>query len=58
MKINEKFKSYLITASYDNLESKEKYSTGKRYDGGFYLINFHLSGEPEAFICCVAKDSK
>ena len=23
-----------------------------------YLFNFHPSGEPEAFICCVAKDLK
>ena len=40
------------------MESKEKYSIGKKDNDGFYLINFHPSGEPEAFICCVAKDSK
>ena len=58
MKINEKFELYLITTGCDNLGSKEKYSTGKKDNGGFYLINFHPSGEPEAFICCVAKGSK
>jgi len=58
MKINEKFASYLITTGCDNLGSKEKYSIGKRPDLGFYLINFHPSDEPEAFICCVAKGSK
>jgi hypothetical protein len=26
-------------------------------NGLFYLINFHPSGEPEAFICCVIKGS-
>jgi hypothetical protein len=36
------------------LESKEKYSIGKKDNGRFYLINFHPAGEPEAFICCVA----
>jgi hypothetical protein len=39
------------------LGSKQNYLIGKRDNGGFYLINFHPSGEPEAFICCVAKDS-
>ncbi len=58
MKINEKFEWYLIATGCDNSESKEKYSIGKKDNGGFYLINFHPSGEPEAFICCVAKDSK
>ena len=38
MKINEKFESYFITTGCDNLASKEKYSTGKKDDGGFYLI--------------------
>ena len=30
----------------------------KKNDDGFYLTNFHPLGEPEAFICCVAKGSK
>jgi len=58
MKINGKFESYLITTGCDYLGCKERYSTGKKDDDGFYLINFHPLGEPEAFICCVAKDSK
>jgi hypothetical protein len=58
MKINEKFEKYLLTTGCDNLGSNEKYSIGKKDDGEFYLINFHPSGEPEASICCVAKDSK
>ena len=58
MKINEKFEYYLITTGCDNLGSKEKYSIGKEHDLGFYLINFHPSDEPEAFICYVAKGSK
>ncbi len=48
MKIIEKFEWYLITIGCDNLESIEKYSIGKNDNGGFYLINFHPSGEPEA----------
>jgi hypothetical protein len=31
---------------------------GKKDDDCFYLINFQPSDEPEASICCVAKDSK
>jgi len=58
MKINEEFELYLITTGCGNLESKEKYLKGKKDNGPFYLINFHPSGEPEASICCVAKDSK
>ena len=58
MKINEKFEYCLITISCDNFESKEKYSIGKKDNGSYYQINFHPSGEPEAFICCVAKGSK
>jgi hypothetical protein len=33
MKINVKFEKYLITTVCENLESKEKYSMGKRDDG-------------------------
>ena len=58
MKINVKFEKNLITTGCDNLESREKYSIGKKDHGGFYLINFHPSGESEALICCVAKGSK
>jgi hypothetical protein len=58
MKINEKFEYYLKTKGYFDLGNIEKYSTGKNDDGGFYPVNYHPSGEPEAFICCVAKDSK
>ena len=58
MKINKKFEKYLITTVYENLERTEKYSMGKKDDGRFCLINFHPTGEPEAFICCVAKGSK
>ena len=58
MKINEKFELDLITTGCHNFGSKEKYSIGKSDGGRFYLINFHPSGEPEAFICCVAKGSK
>ena len=58
MKINEMFESYLITRGCDSFGSKEKYSIGKKDDNGFYLIDFHPLGESEAFICCVAKDSK
>jgi hypothetical protein len=58
MKINEEFESYLIPTTCDKLGSKEEYSTGKDDDRGFYLINFHPSGESEASICCVAKDLK
>jgi hypothetical protein len=39
------------------LESIKKYIEGKKDNGRFYLIIFHPSGEPEASICCVAKDS-
>ena len=42
---------------FRNLGSNQYYSIGKRDNGRFYLINFHPLGEPEAFICCVAKDS-
>ena len=58
MKIIVKFEKYLNTTVCENLESKEKYSMGKKDDDRFYLINFHPSGEPEASICCVAKGSK
>jgi len=58
IKIIEKLEKYLITTGCGDLGSKEKYSTGKKDVGGFYLINFYPSGEPEAFICCVAKGSK
>ena len=58
MKINEKFEYYLITIDFDNLASKEIFSTSKKDGDRFYLINFHPLGEPEAFICCVAKGSK
>jgi hypothetical protein len=44
--------------SLNNFESKEKYSIGVKDNGRYYQINFHPSGEPEAFICCVAKGSK
>jgi len=27
-------------------------------DNHLFIIKFHPSGEPEASICCVAKDSK
>jgi hypothetical protein len=57
MKIIEKFEYLLITKGCDNFGSKQNYSIGTRDNGGFYLINFHPSGEPEAFICCVAKGS-
>jgi len=56
MKINIKFELYLRTKGYDNLTSIKKQEV--KNDGEFYLINFHPVGEPEAFICCVAKDSK
>jgi hypothetical protein len=58
MKINVKFEKYLITIDCENLESREKYSMGKKDNGRLCLINFHPSGEPEAFICCVAKGLK
>ena len=56
MKINTKFELYLTTKGYDNLTRKKNQDVKK--DGEFYLINFHPVGEPEAFICCVAKGSK
>jgi hypothetical protein len=39
------------------LGNKEKYPIDQKDDGGFYLINFHPTGELEAFICCVGKGS-
>jgi len=44
MKINVKFEKYLNTTVCENLESKEKYSMGKKDDDRFYLINFHPLG--------------
>ena len=58
MEINEKFEFYLITTGCDDLISNEYYLIGKMDDNGFYFINFYPLGEPEAFICCVAKGSK
>ena len=37
------------------MRSKVKYQINKKDDGRLYLTNFHPSGEPEAFICCVIK---
>ena len=37
------------------LSSKIKYLNGKKVDSQIYLIIFHPTGEPEAFICCVIK---
>jgi hypothetical protein len=58
MKINEKFELYLKTIDCEDFYSKAKYLIGKQDDSQFYLIHFHPSGEPEAFICFVIKGSK
>ena len=57
MKINEKFKSDLKSIYYKTLGSIAKYLIGKSAIDDLHM-NFHPAGEPEAFICCVAKDSK
>jgi hypothetical protein len=40
----------------ENIEKQIKYLHGK--NSPLFLIKFHPSGEPEASICGVAKDSK
>jgi hypothetical protein len=40
-----------------NFSRKADYRISKKDDDRFNLINFHPSGEPEAFICFVIKGS-
>jgi hypothetical protein len=54
MKIKEKFESYLITTGCDYLGRIGKYSTGKKDDVGFYLMNFHPAG-PDVFSFRISK---
>ena len=55
MKIIEKSEQYWMTAGCNSLKRILKSPPNKADDGPFYLINFHPSGEPETFICCVIK---
>jgi len=55
MKINEKFEKYFITDACDNLRRRANYPISKKKYSQFNLINFHPTGESEAFICAVIK---
>jgi hypothetical protein len=57
MKINEMSIYLSITNGCKKLGSEANSQPGKKDYSPFYLINFHRAGEPEAFICCVIKDS-